>query len=125
MRANSVSLPRSRHLLTDIRGVCYSAFATPNLGITWAMVSLLGGLICLTYKRYKRRSFDTELNMSQSKLGSSYEPAQNENDDSHGMCNLAVTLTMKEPTLNMPQAYAKSTQSKRTSRLDSIQDGAI
>ena len=52
-----MSSPRSYHLLTDIRGVCYSAFATPNLGITWAVVSLVGGLICLTYKRYNRRSF--------------------------------------------------------------------
>jgi len=63
-----MSSPRSCHLLTDIRGVCYSAFATPNLGITWAVVSLVGGLICLTYKRHNRRSFDKELICPSQKL---------------------------------------------------------
>ena len=80
-----MSSPRSCHLLTDIRGVCYSAFATPNLGITWAVVSLVGGLICLTYKRHNRRSFDTELNMSKSKAGSSYKRALHENNDPHNV----------------------------------------
>jgi hypothetical protein len=85
-----VPLPKSCHLLTDIRGVYYSAFATPNLGITWAVVSLVGGLICLTYKRYNRRSFDKELNRSKSKAGSSYALARHENGDPHSTCNLPL-----------------------------------
>ena len=95
-----MSSPRSCHLLTDIRGVCYSAFATPNLGITWAVVSLLGGLICLTYKRYNRRSFDKELNMSKSKAGSCYEPARHEDGDRDSTYNLPLTPEMKETAIS-------------------------
>jgi hypothetical protein len=45
-------------LTTRIRGVCYSAFSSPNLGITWAMFSLVSGLIYLIYAERKVRIFD-------------------------------------------------------------------
>jgi len=90
-----MSSPRSCHLLTDIRGVCYSAFATPNLGITWAVVSLVGGLICLTYKRHNRRSFDKELICPSQKLESSYKRALHENNDPHNV-KPAAQPEMKE-----------------------------
>jgi hypothetical protein len=42
-------------LAMRIRGVCYSAFSSPNLGITWAMLTLVSGLIYLIYSERKRR----------------------------------------------------------------------
>jgi hypothetical protein len=45
-------------LATRIRGVCYSAFSSPNLGITWAMLTLASGLIYLIYAERKRRICD-------------------------------------------------------------------
>ena len=114
-----MSSAKSYHLLTDIRGVCYSAFATPNLGITWAVVSLLGGLICLTYKSYNRRSFNKELIVSKSKAGSSYEPARHENGDPHIRCNLALTPEMKETAISRTKRFPKSAQAMRTVRLES------
>jgi hypothetical protein len=41
-----------------VRGVCYSAFSSPNLGITWAMLALISGLIYLIYAERKRRICD-------------------------------------------------------------------
>lgn len=38
-----------------IRGVCYSAFSSPNLGVTWAMLALVSGLIYLIYAEWKRQ----------------------------------------------------------------------
>jgi hypothetical protein len=46
-------------LASRIRGVCYSAFSSPNLGITWAMLSLASGLIYLIYAEQKRAAFAT------------------------------------------------------------------
>jgi hypothetical protein len=43
---------------TRIRGVCYSAFSSPNLGITWAMLTLISGRIYLIYAERKRRICD-------------------------------------------------------------------
>ena len=44
-------------------------------------MTLFGGLICLTYERYQRRSFDKQVNMSKSRYRSSYESARHENAD--------------------------------------------
>ena len=38
-------------VITDIRGVCYAAFATPNLGLTWAVLTFVIGLTCLMLKK--------------------------------------------------------------------------
>ena len=89
------------------------------------MVSLVGGLICLTYKKYNRRSFDKELNMSKSKAGSSYEPARHENGDPHSTCNLPLTPEMKETAISSTERFPKSAQAMRTVRLESIQERAV
>jgi hypothetical protein len=54
------SMPFKGHneFVMRIRGVCYSAFSSPNLGITWAMLSLVSGLIYLIYSECKRRICD-------------------------------------------------------------------
>jgi hypothetical protein len=46
--------------LRDVRSVCYSAFAMPGLGMTWATISLLTGLTCLIYKKCQRRGFQPQ-----------------------------------------------------------------
>jgi hypothetical protein len=43
--------------VAHVRSVCYSAFGSPNLGITWSLVTLLSGLIYLIYNERKRRNF--------------------------------------------------------------------
>jgi hypothetical protein len=123
MRLNSLPSPKPCHLLTDIRGLCYSAFATPNLGITWTVVSLLGGLICLTYQQYKRRSFHKQVNMPQSGSENSYEWRRHEDDDSYRTSNVPLTPEMKEATLRMQNNIRNAPQEKKTLRLESIQEG--
>ena len=62
-----VAFAKACHLLTDLRGVCYSAFATPNLGVVGGG-EFVRWTDCLTYKQYKRRSLHKEVNIPQ--LGS-------------------------------------------------------
>ena len=42
--------------MSRVRSVCYSAFSSPGLGITWSAVTLLSGLAYLVYHEVKRRS---------------------------------------------------------------------
>ena len=58
MTLSSMPFKAPYELTTRIRGVCYSAFSSPNLGITWAMFSLVSGLIYLIYAERKRRICD-------------------------------------------------------------------
>jgi len=63
------------HALTQVRALCYSAFGSPNLGITWALVTLVSGLIYLAYKERKRRNFTQERARDKGKLDNSYQAA--------------------------------------------------
>lgn len=58
MTFTSMPFKRLNDLAIRIRGVCYSAFSSPNLGITWAMLTLVSGLIYLIYAERKRRICD-------------------------------------------------------------------
>ena len=57
-------------LAMRIRGVCYSAFSSPNLGITWAMLTLVSGLIYLLYSERNRRICDEAATSSDNKCNS-------------------------------------------------------
>ena len=58
MTFSSMPCKGLNELAIRVRGVCYSAFSSPNLGITWAMFSLVSGLIYLIYAERKVRIFD-------------------------------------------------------------------
>lgn len=58
MTFTSVPGKEQYELMMRIRGVCYSAFSSPNLGITWAMLSLASGLVYLIYSERNRRRCD-------------------------------------------------------------------
>jgi hypothetical protein len=53
---NRIPFKRFYHSVKHARSVCYSAFGSPGLGITWSLVALLSGLIYLIYDERKRRS---------------------------------------------------------------------
>ena len=55
MRFNGMSFKKLYHSVTHVRTVCYSAFGSPGLGITWSLLSLGAGLIYLMYDERKRR----------------------------------------------------------------------
>jgi len=57
MTFNWMPFKRLYHSVTHVRSVCYSAFGSPGLGITWSLVTLLSGLIYLIYDERKRRNF--------------------------------------------------------------------
>jgi len=57
MTFNWIPFKRLYHSVTQARSVCYSAFGSPGLGITWSLVTLLSGLIYLIYDERKRRNF--------------------------------------------------------------------
>lgn len=58
MTFSSMPFKELNELAIRIRGVCYSAFSSPHLGITWAMLTLVSGLIYLIYAERKVRVFD-------------------------------------------------------------------
>ncbi len=58
MTFSSMPFKGLNELAIRIRGVCYSAFSSPHLGITWAMLTLVSGLIYLMYAERKGRIFD-------------------------------------------------------------------
>ena len=58
MTFSSMPFKGLNDLAIRIRGVCYSAFSSPHLGITWAMLTLVSGLIYLVYAERKRRICD-------------------------------------------------------------------
>jgi hypothetical protein len=68
-----MAFKRLYHSVTRVRSVCYSAFGSPNLGITWSIVTLLSGLIYLIYNERKRRNFQLERKNSAVELGNSYD----------------------------------------------------
>jgi hypothetical protein len=57
MTFNWIPFKRLYHSVTHARSVCYSAFGSPGLGITWSLVTLLSGLLYLIYDERKRRNF--------------------------------------------------------------------
>ena len=57
MTFNWTPFKRLYHSVMHVRSVCYSAFGSPGLGITWSLVTLLSGLIYLIYDERKRRNF--------------------------------------------------------------------
>jgi hypothetical protein len=71
-----MAFKRLYHSVTRVRSVCYSAFGSPNLGITWSIVTLLSGLIYLIYNERKRRNFQLERKNSAVELGNSCETAK-------------------------------------------------
>jgi hypothetical protein len=71
-----MAFKRLYHSVTRVRSVCYSAFGTPNLGITWSIVTLLSGLIYLIYNERKQRNFQLERKNSAVELGNSCEAAK-------------------------------------------------
>ena len=76
MTFNWMPFKRLYHSVTHVRSVCYSAFGSPGLGITWSLVSLLSGLIYLIYDDRKRRNFQPERQKRAVKLGNSCEAAK-------------------------------------------------
>ena len=76
MTFNWITFKRLYHSVTHARSVCYSAFGSPGLGITWSLVSLLSGLIYLIYDERKRRNFQPERQKRAVKLGNSCEAAK-------------------------------------------------
>ena len=66
------------HSVMRVRSVCYSAFGSPGLGITWSLVTLLGGLIYLAYDERKRRNFQLKRKNSTVELENSFEATKEE-----------------------------------------------
>jgi hypothetical protein len=71
-----IPFKRLYHSVTHLRSVCYSAFGSPGLGITWSLVTLLTGLIYLFYDERKRRNFQMERQNGTVELGNSCEAAK-------------------------------------------------
>ncbi len=67
-----------RHSVMHVRSVCYSAFGSPGLGITWSLVTLLSGLIYLVYDERKRRNFQLKRKNSTVELGNNSETTKEE-----------------------------------------------
>jgi hypothetical protein len=59
-----MALKRLYHSVTRFPSVCYSAFGSPGLGITWSLVTFLSGLLCLIYDNRKRRKSTSDLSNS-------------------------------------------------------------
>ena len=71
MTFNWTPFKRLYHSVMHVRSVCYSAFGSPGLGITWSLVTLLSGLIYLIYDQRKRRNFQLEHKNGTVELGNS------------------------------------------------------
>jgi hypothetical protein len=78
--SNWIAFKRLSHSVTHARSVCYSAFASPNLGITWSLVTLLSGLIYLIYHERKRLDVQLERKNGSAELGNSCEAQKKDND---------------------------------------------
>jgi len=76
MTFNWIPFKRLYHSVTQARSVCYSAFGSPGLGITWSLVTLLSGLIYLIYDDRKRRNFQPERKNGTVEIGNSCEAAR-------------------------------------------------
>jgi hypothetical protein len=76
MTFNWMPFKRLYHSVMHVRSVCYSAFGTPGLGITWSLVTLLSGLLYLIYDERKRRNFQLESKNGTVELGNSCEAAK-------------------------------------------------
>lgn len=76
MMFNWMPFKRLYHSVTLVRSVCYSAFGSPGLGITWSLVTLLSGLIYFIYDERKRRNFQLERKNGSAELGNSFEAAK-------------------------------------------------
>lgn len=66
-------LTRLYHSVSSARAAFYSAFSAPNLGMTWAVVTFLSGLLYLMYKQHKPQMVEAELENDSAKLESSGE----------------------------------------------------
>jgi hypothetical protein len=75
---DSMSFKKLYHSVTRVRSVCYSAFGSPGLGITWSLVTLLSGLIFLIYDERKRRNIQLERKTGTVELENSCEAAKEE-----------------------------------------------
>ena len=78
MTFNWIPIKRVRHSVMRVRSVCYSAFGSPGLGITWSLVTLLSGLIYLAYDERKRRNFQLKRKNSTVELENSFEATKEE-----------------------------------------------
>lgn len=58
------------------RAAFYSAFSAPNLGMTWAVVTFLSGLLYLAYRQHKPQIVEAELENDSAELESSGEDRQ-------------------------------------------------
>ncbi|MGH7796808.1 MAG: hypothetical protein ACREQ2_18240 [Candidatus Binatia bacterium] len=61
--------------VSSVRAALYAAFSSPNLGITWAMVTFLSGLLYLTYNEHKRQVVETRPEKDAAKLENGGEAA--------------------------------------------------
>jgi hypothetical protein len=50
-----MSVKKLYHCVSGLRATFYSAFSSPSLGITWAIVTFLSGLLYLIYNERKRQ----------------------------------------------------------------------
>jgi hypothetical protein len=73
-----MSFKKLYHSVTRVRSVCYSAFGSPGLGITWSLVTLLSGLIFLIYDERKRCNIQLERKTATVELENSCEAAKEE-----------------------------------------------
>jgi len=76
MTFNWMPFKRFYHSVMNVRSVCYSAFSSPGLGITWSLVTLLSGLIYVIYDDRKRRNFQPERKNGTVEIGNSCEAAR-------------------------------------------------
>jgi hypothetical protein len=71
-----MGLRRLYHSVSSARAAFYSAFSAPNLGMTWAVVTFLSGLLYLIYNQHKSQTVEAELESDSAKLESSGEDQQ-------------------------------------------------
>jgi hypothetical protein len=51
---SAMSLKRLYHSVSSAQAALYTAFGSPGLGITWAVMSFLGALLVLIYDQHNR-----------------------------------------------------------------------
>ena len=56
----TMALKRLYHSVSCARAAFYSAFGSPNLGVTWAVVTFLSGLFYLIYNQHRRQIVSAE-----------------------------------------------------------------
>ena len=76
MRFNGTTFKKLYHSVTHVRTVCYSAFGSPGLGITWSLLTFGAGLIYLIYDQRKRRNLQPDRQYAPIELQNSSEPTK-------------------------------------------------